>query len=123
MHIPLTGIVFMPFIALVFLLRPSRLEELLIYMAIFQGAAVINLGGAFSFGLSPYFFTASLLAIRVAVRWITGRVRFRKGEFAQNHLKLTALFVTWCVSSASPLRILFAGTPVDSPRARAEAVF
>jgi hypothetical protein len=92
-------------------------------MAIFQGAAVINLGSAFSFGLSPYFFTASLLAIRVAVRWISGRVRFRKGEFAQNHLKVTTLFVAWCVASALLLPILFEGTPVDSPRAGAEAVF
>jgi hypothetical protein len=123
MHITSTGIVFVPLIALVFLLRPSRLEELLIYMAIFQGAALVNLGGAFSLGLSPYFFTASLIATRVAFKWISGRVRFQKGEFAQNHLKIALLFVAWCVVSAFLLPILFEGTPVDSPRAGAEAVF
>lgn len=123
MHIPSTGVVFLPLIALMFLLRPSRLEELLIYMAIFQGAAVVNLGGAFSFGLSPYYFTACLLAACVALRWTTGRILFQKGEFAQKHLKMAALFVVWCVISAFLFPFFFEGTPVDSPRAGAEAVF
>jgi hypothetical protein len=107
----------------VFALQPSHLEELLIYMAVFQGAAVLNLGGSFTFGLSPYFFTACLLAARLAVKWTSGRVRFRKDEFCQNHLQLAALFVAWCVISAFLLPILFEGAPVDSPRAGAEAVF
>jgi hypothetical protein len=123
MHIPLTGIVFVPIIVLVFLLWPGRLEELLIYMAVFQAAAVVNLGGGFTFGLSPYFFTACLVAGRVTLRWITGKLWFWRGEFAQSHLQIAALFVAWCVLSAFSLPILFAGTPVDSPRAGAEAVF
>src|ERR1700761_5782251 len=123
MHIPLTGIVLIPLIGLVFLLRPARLEETLIYMAAFQAAAVINLGGGFSFGLSPYFFTACLLAARVTLRWVTGRIRFRRGEFAQIHLQFAALFIGWCVISSFLLPVLFEGTPVDSPRAGAEAVF
>jgi hypothetical protein len=123
MHVPLSGIVFVPLTALVFLLRPSRLEELLICLAVFQGAAVVNLGGGFTFGLSPYFFTASLLAVRVGLKWTSGRIRFQRGEFAQNHLQIAAFFIAWCVVSAFLLPILFEGTPVDSPRAGAEAVF
>jgi hypothetical protein len=123
MHIPLTGIVFMPVIALVFLLRPARLEETLIYMAVFQAAAVVNLGGGFSIGLSPYFFVACLITARVALRWMTGSIRFNRGEFAQRHLRIVALFVAWCIVSSFLLPILFEGTPVDSPRAGAEAVF
>ena len=123
MHIPLTGIVLVPVILLVFLVRPARLEQMLICMAVFQAAAVLNLGGGFSFGLSPYFFTACLLAARVTLRWVTGGIRFWRGEFAQTHLQIAALFIGWCVLSAFLLPILFEGTPVDSPRAGAEAVF
>jgi hypothetical protein len=122
MHVPLTGIVFVPLVMLTFLLSPLRLEELLIYMAVFEAAAVLNLDGGFSFGLSPYFFTACLLATRVGLRWTNGKIRFQRGEFAQNHLLIAAFFVLWCVVSAFLLPILFEGTPVDSPRAGAEAV-
>jgi hypothetical protein len=123
MHVPVTGIVLLPLTVLVFLLWPSRLEELLIYMAVFEAAAVLNVGGGFSFGLSPYFFTATLLAARAGPKWINGRIRFQRGEFVQNHLQIAIFFVAWCVISAFVLPILFEGTPVDSPRAGAEAVF
>jgi hypothetical protein len=123
MHIPLSGIVFLTVTALVFLFRPSRLEELLIYMAVFQGAAVLNLGGAFTVGLSPFFLAASLLALRVCLKWTTGRIRFHRGEFTQHHLAIASFFFVWCVVSAFLLPILFDGIPVDSPRAGAEAVF
>jgi hypothetical protein len=106
----------------VFFLRPARLEELLIYMAVFEAAAVVNLGGGFSVGLSPYFFTASLLAIRIGAKWNNGRIRFKRGEFTQNHLQIAAIFILWCVISAFVLPVLFEGTPVDSPRAGVENV-
>jgi hypothetical protein len=122
-HIPLTGIVFVPLTTLVFLLWPSRLEELLLYLVVFQGAAVLNLGGGFGFGLSPYFFAASLLAARVGIKWSGGQIRFHRDEFAQRHLRVAALFISWCVVSAFLLPILFRGMPVDSPRAGAENQF
>src|SRR5689334_15567051 len=122
MHITLTGIIFVPLIMLVYFGWPSRLEELLFYMAIFEAAAVVNLGAGFSFGLSPYFFTACLLGIRVALKWRRGGIRFERGEFAQNHLQIAAIFILWCVVSAFLLPILFEGTPVDSPRAGVENV-
>jgi hypothetical protein len=106
----------------VFFLRPARLEELLIYMAVFEAAAVVNLGGGFSFGLSPYFFTACLSAVRIGAKWNNGRIRFQRGEFAQNHLQIAAIFIAWCVVSAFLLPHLFAGTPVDSPRSGVEDV-
>jgi hypothetical protein len=123
MQIPITGIVFLPIIALVFLFKPSRLEELLICMAVFQGAAVINLGGGFGFGVAPYFFTAALLAVRIATKWINGRIAFQREEFAQIHLQMLSVFVGWCVVSAFILPVIFEGTPVNSPRAGAESVF
>src|ERR1700730_4222498 len=100
MHIPASGMVFFPLIVLVFLLQPARLEELLIYMAVFQGAAVLNVSGGFAVGLSPYFFTASLLALRVGLKWVSGKIRFQRGEFAQTHLRITTFFIAWCVVSA-----------------------
>jgi hypothetical protein len=106
-----TGIVFIPIIGLIFLLWPSRLEELLIYMSVFQAAAVANLGGGFAFGLSPYFFTASLLAARVTLKWLSGNLRFQRGEFAQSHFQIAALFIGWAVLSAFLMPVLFAGTP------------
>jgi hypothetical protein len=84
----------------VFFLKPARLEELLIYMAVFEAAAVVNPGGGFSFGLSPYFFTACLLAIRIGAKWQNGRIRFQRGEFAQNHPQIAAIFILWSVLSA-----------------------
>jgi hypothetical protein len=123
MHIPLTGVIFIPLTVLVFLLWPSHLEELLLYMAVFQAAAVLNLNGGFTFGLSPYFFTAAMLAPRVGIKWHSGRIRFRRSEFTQKHLRLAALFIVWCVISAFALPILFEGVPVDSARAAAEGVF
>jgi hypothetical protein len=61
--------------------------------------------------------------MRVGFKWSNGRIRFQRGEFAQNHLQIAAFFVVWCVISAFLMPILFEGTPVDSPRAGAEAVF
>jgi len=122
-HLPLSGLFFIPLTALVVLLRPGRLEEFVVYMAVFQGAAVINVGGSFGFGILPFFLGAGLLAARLALEWINGGIRFRRNELARTHLQLMGIFVAWCVLSAFLLPILFEGTPVDSPRAGAEAVF
>jgi hypothetical protein len=122
-HITITGAVLVPIILAVFLLTPSRLEELLIFMAIFEGAAVLNVGGGAGFGLSPFFFVAALLATRTIIKWYNNKILFQRGEFAQDHLRIAAIFTGWCVVSAFLLPVLFRGTPVDSPRAGAEAVF
>jgi hypothetical protein len=123
MHLTSIGILLIPLNAAVFLLWPSKLEQFLIFMVVFQAASVLNLGGGFAFGLSPYFFTASLLALRIGLRWSRGGVRFQRGEFAQKHLQIAAVFIGWCVVSAFLLPVLFDGIPVDSPRAGAESVF
>jgi hypothetical protein len=123
MHIPISGLVFVPLAGAVYLFRPSRLVELLIYVAVFQGASVLNAGGGFSVGLSPYYLVAALVSFRVTMKWASGKIHFHRGEFAQIHLQLMAVFIGWCVVSAFLLPVLFEGTPVDSPRAGAEAVF
>jgi hypothetical protein len=123
MHPTSIGILLIPLNAAVFLFWPSKLEQFLIFMVVFQAASVLNLGGGFAFGLSPYFFTASLVAFRIGLKWHRGRIRFERGEFAQNHLQIAAVFIGWCVISAFILPVLFAGIPVDSPRAGAESVF
>ena len=123
MHLTITGLVFVPIIIGTFVLRPSKLEQLLIVMAVFQGAAVLNAGGGFAVGLSPFFFTACLLSARTGARWVSGKIIFRQSEASQIHLRIVSLFVGWCVISSFFLPRLFDGIPVDSPRAGAEAVF
>jgi hypothetical protein len=123
MHVPVSGLVFVPLIGFVVLFRWSRAEELLIYLAVFQGAAVLNTSGGFSIGLSPYFFATCLISVRIGLKWVCGHIRFRREEFAQRHLQIVSLFIGWCVVSAFLLPFLFEGIPVDSPRAGAEAVF
>jgi hypothetical protein len=117
MHIPVIGVILLPLSLAVFLFAPARLSEWAIFVAIFQAAAVVNITHGFVFGLAPYFLAALLVAARMVPQWLNRRIWFVRAEPASLHIRVMALFVGWTMFSAFALPVLFAGMPVDDPRA------
>jgi hypothetical protein len=113
--IPASGLVLIPLTLGIFVFS-SYLAEWAIFCAVLQGAALVNVGGGFAVGLSPYFFVTALMASRIVPQWATGRVRFFAEEPVAGHVRTLAVFMIWCVFSAFALPVLFAGLPVASPR-------
>ena len=115
MGIPASGLVLIPLTLGIFLFS-SYLAEWAIFCAVLQSAALVNVGGSFAVGLSPYFFVTALMALRIIPQWATGRIRFFAEEPVAAHARILAIFMIWCVFSAFVLPVLFDGMPVDSPR-------
>lgn len=115
MNIPVSGIILLPLTLGIFCFS-SYMGEWAIFTAILQGAALVNMGGGFAVGLSPYFFVAGLIALRLLPQLLTGRVRFLMDEPARSHVNVLVMFIGWCAMSAFVLPVLFKGLPVDSPR-------
>jgi hypothetical protein len=116
MGIPISGLILIPLTLGIFCFS-SYLAEWAIFSSVLQGAALVNFGGSFAIGLSPYFFVAVLIASQVIPQWATGRICFRTDESIAPHLRVLTLFVFWSVLSALALPVMFDGLPVDSPRA------
>src|SRR5271163_4937403 len=116
MGIPVSGLILIPLTLGVFLFS-SYSPEWAIFSAVLEGAALVNIGGGFAVGLSPYFFVVALIALRTMPRWATGRIRFYPQEPIESNVRILAIFIAWCVFSAFALPVLFAGLPVQSPRA------
>jgi hypothetical protein len=114
--LPVSGMVLIP-TTLGISCFSSYLPEWAIFVSVLQGAALVNVSGGFAVGLSPYFFVAALIASQFLPQWLTGRIRFFPEEPAWLHTRVLALFAIWSVISALMLPVLFAGLPVDSPRA------
>jgi hypothetical protein len=114
--LPISGLILIPITFGIFCFS-SYLPEWAIFVSVLQGAALVNVSGGFAVGLSPYFFVAALIASQLLPQWLTGRIRFFPGEPAWLHTRVLALFAIWSVISALMLPVLFAGLPVDSPRA------
>jgi hypothetical protein len=115
MKIPVSGLILIPLTLGIYCFS-SALPEWAIFCTVLQGAALVNIGGGFTVGLSPYFFTVALIASRIVPQWATGRIKFFTDESVANHARVLTIFVAWCVSSAFILPVLFDGLPVDSPR-------
>src|SRR6266446_2054323 len=116
MSVPVSGLILIPLTLAVFCFS-SYLVEWAIFIAVLQAAALINVGGGFAVGLSPYFFATAFIAARLIPQWITGRMRFFADEPIARLVRPLAVFALWCVVSAFVLPILFNGLPVDSARA------
>jgi hypothetical protein len=116
MGVPSSGLILIP-LTLGFFCFSSYIAEWAIFCSVLQGAALVNVGGGFVVGLSPYFFTTALIALRILPRWITGRCRFFVDEPAVAQVRMLLIFTIWCVFSAFALPILFEGLAVDSARA------
>ena len=61
MGLPVSGMVLIPTTLGIFCFS-SYLPEWAIFVSVLQGAALVNVGGGFAVGLSPYFFVAALIA-------------------------------------------------------------
>lgn len=123
MNVPASGIILVPPTIGILVFSPSRLTEWAVFVSIFQAAAVVNIGGGFAVGLSPYFLVAGLVGMRMVPLWWSGRIRFFRDEAVLRHLRVLALFVGWAMFSAFAAPVLFGGTPVDSPRAGVDQSF
>jgi hypothetical protein len=116
MGLPVSGLILIPLTLGIYCFS-SYLAEWAIFSSVLSGAALVNIGGSFAVGLSPYFFMVALIASRVIPQWATGRIRFFADEAIVPHVRIFAVFIIWCVFSAFFLPTLFDGLPVDSPRA------
>ena len=116
MSITPIGLVLIPLSLFIFCFRPKFLIAWAIIVSAFQAASVVNVGGGFAVGVSPYFFVVLLVAIRFAAACLQGRLGFKRGDIALDITRPLLLLVAWGVASAFLLPHLFAGMHVDTPR-------
>jgi hypothetical protein len=122
MNIPISGLILLPVTLGIFCFS-SYTTEWAIFIAVFQGAALVNMDGGFAIGLSPYFFATALVALRLVPKLLSGRVNFFAEEPARNHIQGLFVFILWCAVSAIVLPVLFKGLPVDSPRSSVDTSY
>jgi hypothetical protein len=122
MNVPVSGIILLPLTLGIFCFS-SYMGEWAIFTAILQGAALVNTGGGFAVGLSPYFFVTALIALRLVPQLLTGRVHFSTEEPVRRHVQVLLMFIVWCAVSAFVLPVLFQGLPVDSPRSGVDSSY
>ncbi|HTU54497.1 MAG TPA: hypothetical protein VMF62_11045 [Acetobacteraceae bacterium] len=123
MHLTSTGILIIPLSLLVFFLAPGRLGQWAILVSALGAASVLDVGGGFPVGITPYFFVAALIGARVIGQMLTGRLGLPANRAIQGHLRVLVLFVAWAVVSALVLPILFSGMPVDLGRAGVDTTY
>jgi hypothetical protein len=116
MSITPIGFVLIPVSLLIFHFRPGFLVPWTIVLSAFQAASVVNFGGGFAIGVSPYFFGVSLVALRFAGAWLQGRIGFTRSDVALDVTRPLLLLAAWGVASAFVLPHLFEGMHVDTPR-------
>jgi hypothetical protein len=97
-------------------MRPKYLIPWCVFVSAFQAASIVNIGGTFPIGISPYFFVASLIAIRLSLAWISGRLNFKRDDMALDILRPLLMLMVWGAFSAFILPVLFRGLDVDTPR-------
>lgn len=118
MSIPVSGMVIMTVTLWLVVMSPSELLIFAVVLNAFGAASVINIGGGdFPVGVAPYYFVAALVTARIIPRWVAGQIRFVSDEPTAAFARLMAIFVLVCVFSALLFPRLFAGLPVDIPRA------
>ena len=123
MHLTSAGILIIPASLLVLVLWPSRLGQWAILVSALGAASVLNVGGGFPVGITPYFFVGALIAARIIAQMLTGRLGLKADEPTQRHVRVLVVFVAWAVVSALLLPILFSGMPVDIGRAGVDATY
>ncbi|MDP9902193.1 hypothetical protein [Variovorax ginsengisoli] len=112
MAITVLGVFFFLAGILAFAARPKYLLPILVFAAIFQGAAVFNLSGGIAYGLSPYYFIASLVFVK-QLTFIEPVVL----AYWPNLRFWLCFFVVVVVVMAMTMPFLFSGLPVYNPRA------
>jgi hypothetical protein len=110
------GIALIPLSLGVFFLRPNDLGPWAVVMATFQAAAVVGIEGNFPIGITPYFFSLMLIAVRFVPRWLSGKCGFVRSDLAMMITQPLLLLAIWSIASAFTLPWLFAGVGVNLPR-------
>jgi hypothetical protein len=124
MSIPLSGMIFIPLSLVIFVFAPEHLPRLAIIAAIFAASAVVSFGGAsFPVGISPFYFTALLIAVRCAPKWLNGGLHMPISKPLRHHVQIITGFTVWAGFSAFVLPLLFNGLPVDLARAGADSTY
>ena len=100
MSITPLGLILIPLSLFIFYFRPKYLISWAIIVSAFQAASVVNIGGDFAIGVSPYFFVVSLVAIRFAAACLQGRLSFKHGDMALDITRPLLMLAAWGVASA-----------------------
>lgn len=108
---------------LIFVQWPSYLTAWAIIVSAFQAASVMNLGGAFPIGITPYFFVVTLIVLRFIPQWLSGRIGFANDDQALPMIRCLILLTAWGIISAFVLPHVFAGLDVDTPRQRMDPLY
>ena len=116
MSVPTSGLLFIPITLFFFFLYSRRLLHWTFFAAVFGAAAVVNIGGGFPVGITPYFFACMLFACRWVPDWFAGRLRWHPDDPIRKHLRLLWLFAVWSAFSAFALPVIFRGMPIDQAR-------
>jgi hypothetical protein len=111
------GFVVVPVILLIFLTAPQYLLPSAIAVSVLQAASILNVGGAFPIGITPYFFVTILIWVRFVPLWLSGQIGFGSDEHVRFYLHPLLLFVIWGLASAIILPVIFKGALVYTPRA------
>lgn len=121
MSITAIGFVIIPISFAIFFAAPYQLLPWAIAVSVLQAASILNVGGAFPIGVTPFFFVTILICLRFGPLWLSGRLGFGGDEYIRAYLCPLLLFALWGLVSCFLLPSFFAGTPVDSPRAGMDA--
>lgn len=96
---------------------PRYLLPLLIIASIFQAASILNFSiSGFVIGIVPYYFVAVLIAIKMIVVILSGRMRMAPMRWVRWHHFLLSFFVLYAVFTALVYPHLFHGIGVYIPR-------
>src|SRR5436190_19252428 len=114
----LLGAVFIPIALFCLMSMPQFLLPLLVISSIFQAGSVFNGAvGSFAFGLPPFYFVASCIALRYLFLTISGwKQRKLESRRARKVRILLVAFCAWSVASALVMPRIFDGMPVYNPR-------
>ncbi|MDB5326826.1 MAG: putative rane protein [Phycisphaerales bacterium] len=100
-------------ILVVAVLWPARLLAMAIVLSVFEGAALFKAGGV---GVSPYYLTLVLVAVRCVAIRVTPQTLLGPTKASQRAVLYGMLFATIAVAGAAVLPRVFAGLEVNSPR-------
>jgi hypothetical protein len=110
------GLIVMPLSLFILFFKPRYLGCWAILLSPFQAASVLNVGGNFPIGVSPYFFVCVLIFVAFVPLWLSGRLAFASDDVSLRMVRPLFFLVLWAVVSAFLLPKLFAGVGVNTPR-------
>lgn len=119
------GEIVIPLSLVVFVLKPKYLLFLLLVMSVFHAASVLNgLIGDFQFGVSPYYFVALCIAVKLFTSVLLRQQKLLRIDVsAKLLLRLLIIFWLWSALSSFLLPNIFQGLEIYSPRLGLDAQY